>query len=120
MSTHSGERMYFKNIVALFTAAALCLPSVAVAQNTPADRSMEKPSVGASVEKASDLRIIVLQGQGAMNNVQTRTGTAPVIEVRDRNDQPVDGANVVFELPRTGAGGSFPANQYAFAGRTNR
>jgi len=113
--------MYFKNIVALFTAAALCLPTAAIAQNTPVGPDADKAPIGApSGEKTGDLRIIVLQGEGAINNVQTHLGTAPVIEVRDRNDQPLDGATVVFELPRTGAGGSFPAEQLTFTGRTNR
>jgi hypothetical protein len=111
--------MYFKNIVAVLTAAALCLPTVAVAQ--PADPGTGKVSAAAPAgEKTANLKIIVLQGEGAMNNVQTHTATAPVVEVHDRNDQPVDGATVLFELPRTGAGGSFPAAQLAFTGQTNR
>src|ERR1051326_7129387 len=111
--------MYFKNSITLFTAAVLCLPIAALAQDVPAGASAIKASAGAS-SKDGDLRIIVLQGEGSVNNIQTHSGTPPVVEVRDRNDQPLDGATVEFELPRMGAGGSFPANQLTFTGRTNR
>ncbi len=46
----------------------------------------------------SNLTIVVLEGEGAVNIVQQRTATAPVVEVRDRNDQPVAGAVVTFVI----------------------
>ena len=42
------------------------------------------------------LRILVIEGEGAVNIIQQKTAVAPVIEVRDRNDQPVAGATVNF------------------------
>jgi hypothetical protein len=42
------------------------------------------------------LRIVVIEGEGAVNIIQQKTAVAPVIEVRDRNDQPVAGATVNF------------------------
>src|SRR5690348_14430695 len=44
----------------------------------------------------SALKIVVIEGEGAVNIVQQKTAVAPVIEVRDRNDQPVAGATVNF------------------------
>ena len=42
------------------------------------------------------LRILVIEGEGAVNIIQQKTAVAPVVEVRDRNDQPVAGATVNF------------------------
>lgn len=44
------------------------------------------------------LSIVVIEGEDAINIVQQRTAVAPVIEVRDRNQQPVAGAVVQFAI----------------------
>jgi len=44
------------------------------------------------------LRIVVIEGEDAINIVQQKTAVAPVVEVRDRNDQPVAGAVVRFAI----------------------
>jgi hypothetical protein len=46
------------------------------------------------------LRIVVIEGEGAVNIIQQKTAVAPVIEVRDRNDQPVAGAAVRFAIQK--------------------
>lgn len=51
--------------------------------------------------RAAALHIVVLEGEDAVNIVQQRTAVAPIVEVRDRNDQPVAGAVVRFAI-RTG------------------
>ena len=48
------------------------------------------------------LRILVLQGHRSINNVPNGMVTVPVVEVRDENDRPVEGAKVVFNLPADG------------------
>lgn len=65
------------------------------------------------------LKVFVLQGDRAIHNLATRTVTDPVVEVRDANDLPVEGADVRFELPPSGAGGSFEGNQGVVTKRTN-
>lgn len=47
---------------------------------------------------SSALRIVVVEGEDAVNIIQQKTAVAPVIEVRDRNDQPVAGALVNFAI----------------------
>src|SRR5262249_15726020 len=47
---------------------------------------------------AGRLRIVVIEGENAVNIVQQKTAVAPVVEVRDRNDQPVAGAVVRFAI----------------------
>jgi len=56
----------------------------------------------------SKLKIVVLEGQGAVNNLRQRTAREPVVEIRDENDRPVAGASVTFILPESGPSGVFP------------
>jgi hypothetical protein len=55
-------------------------------------------SVAAGSQAGSALRIVVIEGEDAVNIIQQKTAVAPVIEVRDRNDQPVAGAIVNFAI----------------------
>jgi PEGA domain len=50
--------------------------------------------------QAAALKIVVVDGEGAVNIIQQKTAVAPVIEVRDRNDQPVAGAIVRFAIEK--------------------
>ncbi len=54
------------------------------------------------------LKIVVIEGEGAVNIIQQKTAVAPVVEVRDRNNLPVPGVTVTFSI-----GGG---NSAAFAG----
>ena len=65
------------------------------------------------------LKIIVLEGDGAINDVDTRTAMSPVVEVRDENNRPVEGAQVVFRLPASGPGGVFTGGKPSFTTKTN-
>ena len=55
------------------------------------------------------LRIVVLEGEGAVNIIQQKTAVRPLVEIRDRNNVPVAGATVTFTIgggsPATFAGG---------------
>lgn len=64
--------------------------------------------VAAAVSAQTGLRIVVIEGEGAVNIIQQKTATAPIVEVRDHNNLPVAGAVVRFSI-----GGG---NQAAFAG----
>jgi hypothetical protein len=44
------------------------------------------------------LRIVVIAGEDAVNVIQQKTAVAPIVEVRDRNDQPVAGVLVRFAV----------------------
>src|SRR5262245_11827045 len=48
--------------------------------------------------QTAGLRIVVVEGEDAVNIVQQKTAVAPIVEVRDRNDQPVAGAVVNFAI----------------------
>src|SRR5215210_4302372 len=53
-----------------------------------------------SAAQTAALKIVVVEGEGAVNIIQQKTAVAPVIEVRDRNDQPVSGALVRFAIQK--------------------
>ena len=57
------------------------------------------PRVMAAAQAAA-LKIVVLEGEGAVNIIQQKTAVAPVVEVRDRNNQPVSGVFVIFKSRR--------------------
>lgn len=48
--------------------------------------------------QAGGLRIVVVEGEDAVNIIQQKTAVRPVVEVRDRNDLPVPGALVTFSI----------------------
>ena len=60
-----------------------------------------------AVAQAPMLNLVVIEGEGAVNNIRQRTAREPVVQVQDENHKPVAGAIVVFMLPSNGAGGSF-------------
>src|SRR5687767_11327491 len=57
-------------------------------------------SAAPQAARAAALRIVVLEGEGAVNIIQQKTAVAPVVEVRDRNDQPVSGVVVRFAIQK--------------------
>lgn len=55
----------------------------------------------------AEINIVVVDGEGAVNNVGQRSARDPLIRVEDENQKPISGAAVVFTLPTDGASGLF-------------
>jgi hypothetical protein len=55
----------------------------------------------------SKLRVVILEGNEAVNDIGAGTAVQPVVRIEDENGQPLAGAMVVFTVPETGAGGVF-------------
>jgi hypothetical protein len=53
------------------------------------------------------LNIVVVEGEGAINNIRQRVSRDPIVRVEDENHKPIAGAAVVFTLPTEGATGEF-------------
>ena len=53
------------------------------------------------------LQVLVLSGQAATNDVETRAATDPVVEVRNSQGEPVPGAKVIFRTPAVGPSATF-------------
>jgi hypothetical protein len=93
----------FRTICSLFLAGTLLLP----APGWPQQVSGPKSNVVAETPAAGALKVVVLKGEGAINSIKSKTAAAPVVEVRDDQDKPVSGAEVVFQLPAMGPGAVF-------------
>lgn len=53
------------------------------------------------------IKVLVQEGQGAINNIQQHRAKEPVVQVVDSEGTPIQGASVTFLLPDMGPGGSF-------------
>jgi hypothetical protein len=86
-------------ILSICLAGALALPAPGWSQQVSGPKS--------NLVQGGGLKVVVVQGEGATNNIRSKSGTPPVVEVRDDSDKPVAGAEVVFQLPAAGPGGVF-------------
>jgi hypothetical protein len=60
-----------------------------------------------NVEGSPGLNLVIVQGEGAINNIRQRTARETIVQVEDANHRPVAGAIVTFVLPGSGPGGTF-------------
>ncbi len=67
----------------------------------------------------SDLKIIVISGEDAVNIVKKKTAVQPVVEVRDKNDLPVAGIAVTFSTPSYSPSATFLDGSHSFTVVTN-
>lgn len=77
--------------------AALTCPSPLCAQDSVAAQDSAPP-----------FRIMVLEGEGAVNNIHEVVNRAVSVEVDDVNHNPLSGVSVTFFLPNDGPSGLFP------------
>jgi hypothetical protein len=69
--------------------------------------------------QAPALNLVVVEGEGQINNIKQRTAREPVVQVEDQNHKPVAGAVVVFTLPSNGASGAFANGAQTLTVTTN-
>jgi len=89
--------MHFQRSISLPLAALLVLsqmPELQASQSAPQ-------------AKPAKLNIVIIEGDGAINNVKQRVAREVIVQVDDENNRPVAGAAVAFLLPNSGAGGWF-------------
>ncbi len=106
--------MKSRDAVGLLVAASLVFSSLPLAAQEP------QPAQGL-VRRSGfrGIRILVLDGQDAINSLASRTAVSPAVQVFDSNGAPVEGASVTFEAPATGPGGSFDNQQSSITTRTD-
>jgi hypothetical protein len=68
---------------------------------------------------AHSLSLVIVEGDGAINNIRQRTAREPIVQVEDENHKPVAGAAVIFLLPEHGAGGTFADGSHSLSVVTN-
>jgi len=69
---------------------------------------LARPSLPAQEAPKPKLHIVIVEGEGAVNNIRQRIAREPIVQVEDENRKPLAGATVVFLLPDSGASGVFP------------
>jgi hypothetical protein len=69
---------------------------------------MMPPPAMAQEQPKPKLNIVIIEGEGAVNNIRQRTAREPIVQVEDENHRPLAGASVVFLLPDSGPSGVFP------------
>jgi hypothetical protein len=65
------------------------------------------------------LQLLIVEGDGAINNVKQRVNRETIVQVEDENHKPVAGAAVIFFLPNQGPGGTFPNGSTTLTTTTN-
>jgi hypothetical protein len=80
--------------------------------------SLALPAVFAQ-QPAHILNLVIVEGDGAINNIRQRTAREPIVQVEDENHKPVAGAAVLFLLPEHGAGGTFADGSHSLTVTTN-
>jgi len=86
---------------ALFTALAVMVTTL----------QLPNLAMAAQDDAPTLLSIVIVEGEGAVNNVRQRTAREPIVRIEDQNRKPVAGATVVFLLPNDGASGVFPGGE---------
>jgi hypothetical protein len=94
----------------------LVLPlNVSAQEPTPAPQG----APAAQPDTVRSLKVIPLSGNQGMNDLERKVMVPLVVQIVDRNDQPVDGADVVFRFPLNGPGASFAGEKSSQTFRTN-
>jgi hypothetical protein len=93
--------------------APIAMLLCAVMLLVPAFTSAQTPQPAAN----NALRIVVISGEDAINIIQQKTAVNPIVEVRDRNNLPVSGVAVTFNVG--GQGASFAGGASTLTVTTN-
>src|SRR4051812_38313872 len=80
------------------TSVCAALITTLVSLNAPTTFAIEQTKPSRNTTQNASLRIVVIAGEDAVNVIQQKTAVAPLVEVRDRNNQPVAGAVVTFTI----------------------
>lgn len=64
-------------------------------------------ALAANGQRQGVLKLTVVEGEGAFNDIRRSVAQSPVVEVRDENNRLVAGAKVTFTLPYSGPGATF-------------
>ena len=65
------------------------------------------------------LKVLVLNGEGAMNNIRQRAARDLEVQVNDEKDTPVANASVSMVVPSQGATGTFANGSFIVTGTTD-
>ena len=84
----------------------LLIAVIAIAAVVTSPRAHAQVSSAAAVpgaDQPKSLFISIIQGEGALNDIRTRTAREPIVQVDDENHKPVAGALVIFSIDKSGS-----------------
>ena len=73
------------------------------------------PPLLAQAGQGGFLRVVVTQGAGARNNLQSISPQPIIVRIEDASGRPVGGARVAFTAPVAGPGGTFDNDTYTIS-----
>ena len=73
----------------------------------------------AAQDPVPKLNIVIVEGEGAVNNIRQRVASEPIVQVEDENRKPIGGAIITFSLPNQGAGGVFANGSHSLTVTTD-
>jgi len=93
----------------------------APAQATPAEPAPQNapPAAPAQLPVEQSLHVRILAGNDEQNDLERRIMAPLVVQVTDRDERPMEGADVVFRFPINGPGATFPGQRTSVTVRTN-
>jgi hypothetical protein len=96
-------------LIILVATAAFCGSRTACAQapGVTAPASQAPEVVAPETSQPKGLFINIIEGEGALNDIRTRTAREPIVEVDDENHKPVAGALVLFAIDNGGSSSPF-------------
>ena len=96
-------------VLAEDSAPRAVLPEDPGAPSVPEFPGMQAGTGTIQVSAPKSLHIVILDGEGALNNIKERTAREPIVQIEDENHKPVAGASVLFLIQNgdAGAGGTF-------------
>jgi hypothetical protein len=87
-------------------ARSLLIAVLAVACGAGLTHAQAQAASGATQSEPGQpksLLITIIEGEGASNDIRTRTAREPIVQVDDENHKPVAGVLVLFSLDKTGS-----------------
>jgi hypothetical protein len=90
-------------------------PASTMPQTAPAPPA--KPMAPLPIIK--NLKLLVLSGNGEMNDLERKVMSPLVVQILDQNDRPVEGADVVFRFPLDGPSATFTGGKTSQSVRSN-
>jgi hypothetical protein len=85
-----------------FLMAALVMVTIAFADLAHATAQAASGATASPASQPKSLYITIVAGEGALNDIRTRTAREPIVQVDDENHKPVAGALVLFSLDKSG------------------
>lgn len=92
---------------------------LALPPNAGAQQPGEAAKPMAPLPVVQSLKVMVLAGDGELNDLERKIMAPLVVDVLDQNSRPVEGAAVVFRFPLNGPSASFSNGEKARTVRTN-